>query len=110
MAYRISAQETDLVTIDINSYDPEGDALTYEVNDSRFVQDGGDENIFTWQTGYEDEGYHHFFAIVSDDTHESSEEFIVKINQKNKAPELLMEIPVQEWEEDTNHTLNLSSY
>ncbi|MCX6750823.1 MAG: Ig-like domain-containing protein, partial [Candidatus Pacearchaeota archaeon] len=108
--YRISVHETETAILQIDSYDSEGDALTYTVNDSRFVQDGEEKNVFSWETGYEDEGDYKFFAIVSDGEFSSEKQFLVKVWNKNKAPELLMDVPVQEWEEDTNHTLNLTKY
>ncbi|MGY4884767.1 MAG: Ig-like domain-containing protein [Nanobdellota archaeon] len=110
MAYRFSAQEKDIAIITINAHDPEEDEISYEINDSRFVQDLENESIFTWETDYEDEGDYKFFAIASDGEKESSQEFILKVWNRNKAPELLMDIPDQEWEEDGNHTLNLTEY
>jgi hypothetical protein len=106
---RISVHETETAIVDIRAYDAEGDTISYSINDSRFVQDPENESVFSWETGYEDAGYHHFFAIVSDGEKESSQEFVVNVINRNKAPDFLEDIPIQEWEEDTNHTLNLSS-
>ncbi len=110
IVYRINVNENDVATILIEAYDPEGDEMTYEINDSRFVLDEGTENSFSWETGYEDEGDYKFFAIVSDGELSSEKSFLVKVWNRNKAPELLMEIPVQEWEEEGTHTLDLKEY
>jgi hypothetical protein len=108
--YRISVQESEVATVEISAYDAEGDEMTYSINDSRFVQDVDNENIFTWQTGYEDAGNYDFFVSVSDGKLTSTQKFSVKVWNRNKAPDLLMNIPAQEWDEDTNHTLNLTQY
>jgi len=110
IVYRINVNENDVATILIEAYDPEEDEMTYEINDSRFVLDEGTENSFSWETGYEDEGDYKFFAIVSDGELSSEKSFLVKVWNRNKAPELLMEIPVQEWEEEGTHTLDLKEY
>lgn len=109
--YTISVQETQIAEIEIEAEDPEGDDMTYSINDSRFTQgEGAEENIFSWQTDYDDAGYYRFNVTVSDGKLQSYKEVGVRVREKNQAPELLMDIPTQEWNEDTNHTLNLSSY
>lgn len=108
--YRISVQETENVSLYVSASDSENDNMTYSINDSRFVQDMNDKTHFTWETGYEDAGNYDFFVKVSDGKLYSEKKFDVKVGNKNKAPDLLMNIPPQEWNEDTNHTLNLSQY
>ncbi|MFH1607914.1 MAG: hypothetical protein ABIA78_02170, partial [archaeon] len=104
---KIVVYENEEAVLYINANDPENDDLTYYINDSRFDQN---ENYFSWQTGYEDFGEYVFMAGVSDGEFFSEIEFEVKVKNINRAPELTSEIPVQTWEEDTNHTLNLSEY
>jgi len=108
--YRISVHETESAELYVDAYDPEGDEIEYSINDSRFVQDEDNENHFTWETGYEDEGDYDFFVTVSDPELSSQKKFDVKVWNKNKGPELIMDIPPQEWDEDTNHSLNLTQY
>ena len=108
--YRIIIYENETVDLYVDAYDAEEDEFTYEINDSRFIQDDEDESHFTWQTGYEDEGDYSFFVITSDGELTSSKKFSVKVLNRNKAPELVMDIPEQEWDEDTTHTLNLTEY
>ena len=107
---RIQVHETENVSLYVNASDPENDSMTYSINDSRFVQDENDKTHFVWETGYEDAGDYDFFVTVSDGNSYSEKEFSVKVWNKNKAPDLIMDIPPQEWDEDTNHTLNLSEY
>ncbi len=107
---RISAHESEIVEVYVNAYDAEGDEFTYEINDSRFVQDEEDPSHFSWETGYEDEGDYSFFVLTNDGELTSSKKFSVKVWNRNKAPELVMDVPEQEWDEDTTHTLNLTEY
>lgn len=107
---KISVHETELVEVYVIAYDSEDDEISYALNDSRFTQDPEDPTHFTWQTGYEDEGDYNFFITASDKELSSTKKFSVKVWNKNKAPELLMEIPTQEWNEDTTHTLDLTQY
>ena len=107
---KISVHEGETAMITIDAYDPEDDDITYEINDSRFVQDPDNYNVFTWETGYEDEGDYTFFVIVSDGELESVKPFTVKVWNRNKAPELIEDIPDQEWDEDTTHELDLTGY
>jgi hypothetical protein len=51
--YRIIIYENETVDLYVDAYDAEEDEFTYEINDSRFIQDDEDESHFTWQTGYE---------------------------------------------------------
>ena len=107
---KISVHEGEIVEVYIIAYDAEEDEITYEINDSRFVQDEEDPTHFSWQTGYEDEGDYSFFVLTSDGELTSSKRFSVKVWNRNKAPELIMDIPEQEWDEDTTHTLDLTEY
>lgn len=108
--YKIYVQETENVSLYVNATDPENDNMTYSINDSRFIQDTNDKTHFVWETNYTDEGNYYFFVKVSDGNLYSEKKFDVKVSHKNKGPDFLMNIPTQEWDEDTNHTLNLSQY
>ena len=99
--------EGENASFSVNIFEPEGDLVEYFTNDSRFVVDG---NYFSWQTNYDDEGSYEFFVFVSDGNLTSQEVVSIKVWNRNKAPDLLSEIPIQEWDEDTNHTLNLTEY
>lgn len=99
--------ETENAEIIVYAEDPEDDELEYSINDSRF---GQEDNYFVWETNYNDSGEYTFFVYVSDGEFTSEREFVVDVRNNNKPPKLILEIPEQEWEEDTNHTLNLSEY
>ncbi len=99
--------EKENVSFYVHATDPENDNLIYSVNDSRFEQN---ENYFVWQTDCEDEGEYIFTITVGDGQVFSETEFKVEVKNTNRAPELINNIPVQTWEEDTNHSLNLSEY
>ncbi len=108
---KIYVYETENATLIINAVDYEGDEITYWVNDTRFVRDSEQSNVFHWNTDYTDEGYYEFFAYAGDEfSNNASLVFKVYVWNKNKYPELLMDIPEQIWNEDENHTLNLTEY
>ena len=104
---RISVSETEKVNFTIHAEDPEENELEYFINDARFSQE---ENYFEWETDYNDAGDYNFNVTVTDGELESYKLVSVKVWNKNKAPELTEEIPVQEWAEDETHSLNLSQY
>ena len=80
------AKETDTVMVELEASDPDGDKLTYSVDDERFVQDG---NKFTWETTYDDAGEHKITAAVSDGVDTTSQEFTVTIDNVNRPPVIL---------------------
>ncbi|MBI2549442.1 DUF2341 domain-containing protein [Candidatus Woesearchaeota archaeon] len=59
----ITINETQQVMIQVNATDPENDTLSFMINDSRFVQQ---DNVFTWNTSYDDAGNYTFLITVSD--------------------------------------------
>lgn len=59
----IIVNETDLITIIVSASDPDNDVLNYVINDSRFAQN---ENVFTWNTSYDDAGNYSVLVTVSD--------------------------------------------
>ncbi|OGJ20239.1 hypothetical protein A3K73_08195 [Candidatus Pacearchaeota archaeon RBG_13_36_9] len=103
---KITVDENWEVIIEVEAEDPEGDAITYSTNDSRFTQDG---NIFTWQTNYYDKGTYLFSITASDGNLSSEIEVEVEVINKNQKP-VCDTIPALEWEEDKNASLNLSEY
>ncbi len=108
----ISVEEGEEVIISIEALDPESDNLTYSVNDSRFIQDeeeGIVNNVFVWQTGAYDSENYTFIVNVSDGELSSNVEVKVEVKNVNQAP-VCDFIPVFEWNEDNNYTLNLSDF
>ena len=103
-------RETQIVTLNLNANDPEGDVLSYSINDSKFVQSQTQQSTFTWQTGFYDAGNHSFMAVVSDGQLNSTKNFKVEVKDKNQEPVLNTTIPEQTWSEDTNFSLDLSGY
>jgi len=82
----ITASESDIVAIELEAVDDDGDELTYNVDDARFVQD---DNIFTWETTYDDAGEHTVTVTVSDGVDETSQELTVSIENVNRAPVII---------------------
>ena len=79
----IEAKETDTIIIELEASDPDGDELSYEIGDERFVEDG---NMFTWETTYDDEGKHTVEVSVSDGVDTVSQEITITIENVNRAP------------------------
>ena len=79
--------EGDKVEILARAKDPEGQPLTYKINDKNFKQEG---NLFTWQTAYDDGGDDHVIynvrVTVSDGTNEVSQDLKVTVNNVNRVP------------------------
>lgn len=101
-------RETQSVTVLIPASDPENDVLSYSINDSKFTK--LNNNTFQWFTSFSDAGNHTFIASVSDGDLTSTKIFNVEVKEKNQPPILNETIPEQTWNEDTNHSLNLSDY
>ncbi len=98
--------EGDLVEIAVDAVDPEGDDLVYELDDSRFNREN---NLFKWQTTYDDAGNYSFAITVSDGEFSIKKQFSLEVKGANRAPEF-REIPDLSWNEDTEFELNLSEY
>lgn len=103
---KIIVHETEIVRIEANAIDPEDDSLSYSINDSRFSQQ---DNVFTWQTDYNDSGDYIFTVIVSDGNLSSEKKVGVDVKNKNQIP-ACNEIPALEWNEDEKATLDLKNY
>ena len=76
----IIINETESAIIIANATDPDKDELNYSINDSRFIQTN---NIFVWQTGYDDAGVYNLNVSVSDGELSDSQEFTVSIFNAN---------------------------
>jgi len=59
----ITINETELVNITANANDEDNDALTYEINDTRFTKN---VNEFTWQTNLSDSGVYNVRINATD--------------------------------------------
>ncbi len=78
----IVVNENDLATITANAIDIDN-TPTYSINDSRFIQNN---NIFTWQTNYEDSGVYYVRITASDPTSSVYQDVKVTVNNVNRAP------------------------
>ena len=105
----VSVTETENATIIVEAMDFEGDSLTYLINDSRFVEDDLIEGKFVWKTGYYDYGNYFVNVSVFDEEFYSSVIIEVVVGNQNQGP-ICEEIPDVEWDEDENHTIDLSDY
>ncbi len=70
----------DIARIVVIARDPEGNNLTYTINDARFNQTV--ENEFEWVTQIGDEGEHNFLVSVSDGSLTTSQEVNVSVISK----------------------------
>ncbi len=82
----INVKENDKVTISLNAWDEDGDALTSSIDDERFQKE---VNVFTWETGYDDAGEHTFTISVSDGADTTTQQIKVKVDNVNRAPVIL---------------------
>ena len=82
----IKAKETDTVTINVEAWDGDGDALSYSIDNSRFVQDG---STFTWETNYDDAGDHLVTISASDGVDTTTQEVTVAVENINRPPVIL---------------------
>jgi hypothetical protein len=82
----IEARETDTVVIELEAVDHDGDELSYEIDDERFTRD---ENVFTWETTYDNAGEYIVLVSVSDGVDTVSQEVTVTIENVNRAPVIL---------------------
>lgn len=106
----ITIEETEQVTIEVNASDADEDVLGYSINDTRFIQDEEEENIFSWQTNYNDSGEYNFEVSVSDGTVEVTKQVKVTVTNNNRKPIFTGNIENQNWDEDTSLELDLSVF
>ena len=79
----IGVREGDTVVIELEASDPDGDKLSYEIDNEKFVQDG---NKFTWKTTYDDQGEYIVTVSVSDGVDTASQKITVTVENVNRAP------------------------
>ena len=82
----IEVRETDTIVVQLEAIDLDGDELIFGIDDERFVQD---ENVFTWETTYDDSGEYLVTATVSDGVDTISQEITITIENVNRAPIIL---------------------
>jgi len=73
----INQSENDLITITANATDPDGDVLTYSINDERFTQNN---STFTWQTQLNDNSTFVVQINVTDNDFIISQNVTITIN------------------------------
>ena len=82
----VDAAETDVIVVIAEAEDFDGDELTFNIDDSRFSQE---DNVFTWETDYDDAGTHEVSISVTDGVDTVTEQFTVTIDNVNRAPVIL---------------------
>ena len=80
-ANTIIVEETDLVQLELEAYDADGDELIY--NFTPPLDENGE-----WQTDYGDEGEYNVLITVSDGKTEARDYVVIIVNHKNRAPEI----------------------
>jgi len=83
----INANENDLVTITASGSDPDGDSLTFTINDPN--SNFSSTNPFAWQTDYNDSG-NYSVTVTADDNNGGTDSQVVQIliNNVNRPPVL----------------------
>lgn len=81
----VSVQESEQAKIVANASDIDSAVLTYSVNDSRFVQNN---NVFTWNTVYGDDGVYYVNVSVNDGELMDSKIVKVTVLNKNEPPHI----------------------
>ena len=102
----IFGKENEALSFRVTAIDPENDALTFSINDSRFIVQN---NKFTLQTTYEDAGVYYKTITVSDGKDNATKQVKITIENVNRLPRIIGINPIF-LDEDSFLTLNLSIY
>lgn len=103
----IIVNETEMVTINVVATDADSDTITYAINSSKFAPSG---NRFVWLTTYNDAGVYNFEISVSDGKITSKANVKVTVINKNRNTVFTGTISDQNFDEDTNKTIDLGLY
>lgn len=82
----IVLRETEPVVIVVEGSDPDGDDLTYIVDNENFAQEG---NVFTWDTTYDNSGSYDITITVTDGDRSVSQQINIVVENVNRAPVFL---------------------
>ena len=85
----ITVNENEQIIVSVNATDYEGDVLTYSANIIHLIQkndSNGSDNIFIWNTTYDDAGIYKAIVSVSDGFNMVKKQFNIIINNVNRAP------------------------
>ncbi|MEK6922419.1 MAG: putative S-layer protein, partial [Nanoarchaeota archaeon] len=99
--------ENELLRIEAFAMDPEGEEVRYSINDARFQQQ---DNVFTWQTNYNDAGEYYFIITASDGEMHSDLEIHVIVKNVNRTPLLIRNIGDKNTDEDISFEINLRDH
>lgn len=97
-ALEFSFQETDLVEIELEAYDPDGDKLEY-MFDSPLNEDG------EWQTTYGDAGKYDINVIVTDGENQVKQEITINVAKKEEMPVIDSFLPLEDVVIDENEEI-----
>jgi dipeptidyl aminopeptidase/acylaminoacyl peptidase len=89
----VIVNEGEMVQIIVNAFDPDGDPLTYYINDSRFDVNG---NTFTWLTDFNDAGNYSFTVTVSDGDLNDTAVVDVEVINVNRPPQIVFFSPAND--------------
>lgn len=79
----ITAEETDKIAITALATDDDKEPITYSISDKRFAQE---DNVFTWQTGYDSAGAYEVTVSASDGKDFTEQTFKVNVKNVNRPP------------------------
>ena len=77
----LTIDETQPAIIAATAADPINNCLLHTINDTRFIQQ---DNLFGWQTGYEDSGEYHIQVNVTDGELTDSRTLTVRVENVNR--------------------------
>ncbi len=83
IAVNSPVKEGEKLVIDVNAFDPEGDALIYSVNSPQFIANG---RSFSWLTDYNSAGNYTFTITITDGILTATQDINTEVTNTNRVP------------------------
>lgn len=87
----ITIGENQSAIIVVNATDPDGDALSYTINSTKFNRNN---HTFSWKTGFDDAGTYSLMLLVSDGIITSRKTTTLVVTNTNQAPQIISRPPL----------------
>ncbi|MDD5193861.1 MAG: hypothetical protein PHF67_04740 [Candidatus Nanoarchaeia archaeon] len=104
---KITATEGSTITLTVHATDFENSSLTYSINDS--IKFSKNANVFTWATGYLDNGNYIFKISVSDGNLTTYIDVEVEVIDRNQPPSFNEMTCVENILEDSEYSCEISA-
>ncbi|MBD3260122.1 MAG: hypothetical protein GF334_00300, partial [Candidatus Altiarchaeales archaeon] len=85
VGYNDPVYEGQVLEVSVNASDPDGDLLSYWINDTRFTASG---SVFSWTTSMDDAGTHTWSITVGDGSLNVTESLTLVVHNVNQAPQV----------------------